>query len=231
MANKHVGTNHSTPMRIFKTQLRPSTVDLRGTGVSLPFDCRRTCSSPAVLAPRSCRNVRAMGAAAAINPDGESVSSAEESVEETATEVAPSAAEPATPAPKKTSSLGKRAIFGTILGLSGAVVILFGGPLYAGVTCLVAYQCSKEFTSLVNAKGISAGMKPPPPVITTAIGLLCVLLNAWAYIAGGRTASAMAVSTFILLSLQLVASKKPRFSQLTSAVFGLLYCGEDYYTI
>ena len=37
------------------------------------------------------------------------------------------------------------------------------------------------------------------------------------------------VSTFLVLSLQLLAVEKPedrpRFSQLASAVFGLLYCG------
>jgi phosphatidate cytidylyltransferase len=128
--------------------------------------------------------------------------------------------------PKKgMSSLAKRAIFGTILGLSGAVVIVFGGWLYATVACLVAFQCSQEFIGLVNAKGISAGMKPPHPIINSAISLLCVALNLWAYISGGKTASAMGVASFLVLSLQLIASRKPRFSQLTSAVFGLLYCG------
>lgn len=128
--------------------------------------------------------------------------------------------------PKKgMSSLTKRAIFGTILGLAGAGVILTGGVIYALVTCLVAYQASQEFIGLVNAKGISAGMKPPPPIIGSAISLLCVTLNAWAYISGGKTASAMAVATFLVLSLQLLAVAKPRFSQLTSSVFGLLYCG------
>jgi phosphatidate cytidylyltransferase len=72
---------------------------------------------------------------------------------------------------------------------------------------------------------MSKGMKPPPPIIGAAISLLCVTLNAWAYLSGGKTASAMAVATFFVLSLQLLAVEKPRFSQLTSSVFGLLYCG------
>lgn len=123
------------------------------------------------------------------------------------------------------NSLAKRAIFGTILGLSGALVIILGGWLYASAACLIAYQCSQEFIGMVNAKGISEGMKPPPPVISSAISLLCVALNAWAFVSGGKTASAMAVASFLVLSLQLLATRKPRFSQLTSAVFGLLYCG------
>ena len=128
--------------------------------------------------------------------------------------------------PRGLSSLAKRAIFGTILGLSGAVVIIAGGWLYGLVACLAAYQCSKEFTGMVNAKGISSGMKPPPPVITSTTSLLCICLNAWVFVTNGRAASAMAVATFLILSLQLLAVRKPRFSQLTSSVFGLLYCGE-----
>ena len=44
---------------------------------------------------------------------------------------------------KKGGSLAKRVVFGTILGLSGAVVIVTGGWLYGAVACLAAYQCSK----------------------------------------------------------------------------------------
>jgi len=136
------------------------------------------------------------------------------------------AEEPSSPTTQKgPSSLAKRATFGSILGLGGAVVIVLGGWLFASVACLVAYQCSQEFIGLVNAKGISEGMKPPPPMISSAISMLCVALCAWSFVSGGKMASAMAVATFLVLSLQLVASQKPRFSQLTSAVFGLLYCG------
>jgi hypothetical protein len=132
----------------------------------------------------------------------------------------------AAPATKKGgSSLGKRALFGTILGVSGAGVIVAGGWIYAVVTCLVAYQCSKEFIGLVNAKGISAGMKPPPPAVSAAISLLCVALNAWSYYSGGKAATAMAVASFLVLSLQLLVGERPKFSQLTSSVFGLVYCG------
>lgn len=127
--------------------------------------------------------------------------------------------------PRGLSSLGKRAIFGSILGLMAAVVIFFGGWAFAAVTCLIAYQCSQEFIGLVNATGIAKGMKPPPPIVSSAISLLCVGLCAWSYISGGKMASAMAVAAFLVMSLQLVAVEKPKFSQLTSSVFGLMYCG------
>ena len=38
-------------------------------------------------------------------------------------------------------------------------------------------------------------------------------------------ASAMAVATLLVLSLELVVAQKPTFAQLTSSVFGLMYCG------
>lgn len=126
---------------------------------------------------------------------------------------------------KATSSLTKRAIFGSILGVSAAVIIVIGGWPFAAVTCLLAYQCSQEFLGLVNAKGISKGMIPPPPLVSSAISLMCVGLCAWSFMSGGKMASAMAVASFLVLSLQLVAVEKPRFAQLTSSVFGLLYCG------
>ncbi|GAB4821285.1 hypothetical protein N2152v2_008331 [Parachlorella kessleri] len=126
---------------------------------------------------------------------------------------------------KKGSSLAKRAVFGTILGLAGAVVIVSGGWLYAAVTCLVAFQASQELIGMLNAKGIAAVLMPPPPLINNVNSLLCVLFNLWVFVTSGRAASAMAVATFVVLSLQLLAVEKPRFSQLSSSVFTLLYCG------
>ena len=179
------------------------------------------------------------------------------------------ASDEAAPAPKKKGGLAKRVVFGVILGLSGAAVIIVGGWLYCFVACLAAYQLSQvkawaapaalmtdeisalrctchpcalhpippplpcchcnpslqEFIGLVGAKGISKGMRPPPPLVNNAISLLCVALNAWVFITNGRAASAMAVATFMCLCLQLLAVRKPRFAQLASSVFGLFYCG------
>lgn len=78
---------------------------------------------------------------------------------------------------------------------------------------------------MVSAKGIAAGSPPPPPLVTSAISLLCVALNAWVFVTNGRNAAAMAVATFLILSLQLLVVRKPRFAQLTSSLFGLFYCG------
>lgn len=78
---------------------------------------------------------------------------------------------------------------------------------------------------MVSAKGIAKGAPPPPPLVKSAISLLCVALNVWVFVTNGRAASAMAVATFLTLSLQLLVARKPRFAQITSCVFGLFYCG------
>lgn len=83
----------------------------------------------------------------------------------------------------------------------------------------------QEYIGMVSAKGIAAGSPPPPPLVTSAISLLCVALNAWVFVTNGRNAAAMAVATFMILSLQLLVVRKPRFAQLTSSLFGLFYCG------
>ncbi len=83
----------------------------------------------------------------------------------------------------------------------------------------------QEYIGMVSAKGIAAGSPPPPPLVTSAISLLCVALNAWVFVTNGRNAAAMAVATFLILSLQLLVVRKPRFAQLTSSLFGLFYCG------
>lgn len=221
----HVGTGHHITLGGVRPQLRGCTPDPRAAGVTFP--CDRTppahlgpWPAPPALSRRTHRLVtRPLPATAAADAGGAADGGSDDA--------AAAAADADAPAPpKKSSSLAKRAVFGTILGLGGAVVILVGDWLYAAAACLVAFQCSKEYVGLVNAKGMSAGMKPPPPIVSSVISLLCVALNAWAFVSGGKTASAMAVATFMVLSLQLVASDKPRFSQLTSAVFGLVYCGE-----
>jgi phosphatidate cytidylyltransferase len=228
LAQNHVGSNHNVNSGVIKFQFRPCTLDLRGAGAFCPSD-RRACSQafclPVSLGRSTRRDTRRIRAADASNFGDSSASSSFDAISTQPSDSSTDGRDATPVKPKGPSSLPKRAIFGTILGTSGAVVILLGGWVYAAVTCLVAYQCSKEFMGLVNAKGISEGMKPPPPVISSAISLSCVALNAWAFTSGGNTASAMAVATFIVLSLQLVASRKPRFAQLTSAVFGLVYCG------
>lgn len=65
--------------------------------------------------------------------------------------VAPVSPLPALPR-KQLSGLAARVVFGVLLGLSGAVVILSGGLFYMGIACLVAYQASQEYFGFLTSK-------------------------------------------------------------------------------
>ncbi len=123
--------------------------------------------------------------------------------------------------------LWKRIISSTVLGALGAVVIAVGGLPYCLVACLVAYQASQEYFGFITSKGISQGMKPPPPLLCTIISLLCVSFIVWMYATQGAATAMLGVTGFVVLSLQLLLVKTPRFAQLTSSLFGLFYCGMD----
>ncbi|KAK9864427.1 hypothetical protein WJX84_011325 [Apatococcus fuscideae] len=123
------------------------------------------------------------------------------------------------------SKLALRATAGSVLGIVGAAVILAGGWTFTLVTCLVTYQASQEFFGFVTSQGITAGMDPPPPAVSALTSLMCIALTVWTHVSLGKSTAALAVSSFIVLSLQLFATEKPRFAQLASSVFGLFYCG------
>ncbi|KAK9909078.1 hypothetical protein WJX75_006881 [Coccomyxa subellipsoidea] len=139
--------------------------------------------------------------------------------------VAPQQAEAEPVQSRGLGSLTSRIVSGSILGLGGGLIILAGGWVFTVATCLVAYQATQEFYGFVTSKGISAGMEPPPPLVSALTSLMCICLSVWTYASNGRSTAALAVSSFALLSLQLLTVNKLKFSQLASSVFGLFYCG------
>lgn len=76
------------------------------------------------------------------------------------------------------------------------------------------------------AAGISKGMAPPPPLVSTLTSVLCISIALLAFFIHGRSGTVLAVSAFSLLVLNVLAIHKPRFAQLASSLFGLFYCGE-----
>lgn len=123
------------------------------------------------------------------------------------------------------AGLANRVIFGILLGGAGALVILAGGWIFATVCCLAVYQASQEYYGFITSQGITKGMKPPPPVVSSVTSLLCIGITWWTFATNGTVTAALAVASFALMSLQLLAVERPRFSQLASSVFGLFYCG------
>ena len=126
---------------------------------------------------------------------------------------------------KGLGSLALRTIFGTILGLLGAVVITAGGWLFTGAVCLVAYQATQEFFGFVTCKGVAEGQSPPSPIVSALTTAMCLGLSIWTHITHGRATAALAVASFAVLAVHVSLTEKPTTAQLASAVFGLFYCG------
>jgi phosphatidate cytidylyltransferase len=134
-------------------------------------------------------------------------------------------------------------VSGAILGAMAVVVIAAGGWLFCLVTCLVVYQCTTEYYGFVTSPGIAGrsgsgsggtgsggssgsgeGLTPPVAGAATLSSALCIALVVWTHV-DARVTAALAVASTAVLSVQLLGPTRPRFSQLTSSVFGLFYCG------
>lgn len=127
---------------------------------------------------------------------------------------------------KGLGSLALRVIFGTVLGLLGAVVITTGGWIFTGAVCLVAYQATQEFFGFITSKGMSEGQSPPSPIVSALTTAMCLGLSIWTHITHGRATAALAVASFAVLAVHVSLTEKPTTAQLASAVFGLFYCGK-----
>lgn len=130
---------------------------------------------------------------------------------------------------KGLGSLALRTIFGTILGLLGAVVITAGGWLFTGAVCLVAYQATQEFFGFMTCKGVAEGQSPPSPIVSALTTAMCLGLSIWTHITHGRATAALAVASFAVLAVHVSLTEKPTTAQLASAVFGLFYCGRPFF--
>mmetsp|Transcript_21659 Transcript_21659/g.60197 ORF Transcript_21659/g.60197 Transcript_21659/m.60197 type:complete len:404 (-) Transcript_21659:566-1777(-) len=137
--------------------------------------------------------------------------------------VAPKAVPPAKSSGLK--GLAKRALSGLVLGLSGGAVLVAGGLPCTVMVSLVCYQAAQEYFGFVTSKGIAEGMSPPPPFVTSIISLAAVGMAYGTYFTRGRTGTCLAVAAFVVIVSQLLLVKKPKFSQLSTSIFGLFYCG------
>lgn len=128
------------------------------------------------------------------------------------------------PKAKQGGQLVQRITFGLLMGFLGGIVVFTGKKMYVGFVILAVYQATKEYYSFITSKGISKGMTPPPRFVSGVTTLLCISIALSTFLVKG-TGTALSVAAFLLLSLNILVVKKPKFSQLASTVFGLFYCG------
>lgn len=134
----------------------------------------------------------------------------------------------ATDSEGKFSKLAKRVSYGALMGGLGLLVIMSGGVLYTCFAAAAAYQTTNEFIELVASMGSRNTGMAPPSSISALMSVFCVFfpLMAYFYPTGGKPAVMLTLAAFLLLSMEVLTVEKPKFSQLTAAVFGLFYCGE-----
>lgn len=132
----------------------------------------------------------------------------------------------AEPEQSKGSNFINRVIFGCILGFGGAAIVFAGKLPYLCAALFVVYQATQEFFGMLTSTGLSKGMQPPPPFVSVATTALCLSITVFTYLAHGKSGAAMSVAAFLLLATNIFVNRKPTFTQLTSSVFGLFYCGE-----
>eukprot|EP00775_Hariotina_reticulata_P009772 gene9772-9929_t len=113
----------------------------------------------------------------------------------------------------------------SLTGFGGAAVVATGKVPYLCAALFVVYQATQEFYGMLTSHGVLKGIAPPPPFVSVATTLMCLSITAFTYFMQGRSGAAMSVAAFCLLALNVLGNRKPTFSQLTSSVFGLFYCG------
>ena len=128
-------------------------------------------------------------------------------------------------APRKAGgSMGTRIVFGALLGVGGAAAVAIK-QLFLVVLSFITFHATQEYYAMVSSKGITRGMAAPPRIVSVLTTVLCVSMVMFSYFYRGRSGTVLAVAAFFLLVMNMVAIRKPKFSQLASTLFGVFYCG------
>ncbi|KMT12830.1 hypothetical protein BVRB_4g089220 [Beta vulgaris subsp. vulgaris] len=124
----------------------------------------------------------------------------------------------------KASQLKDRVIFGLVIGISVGGIILAGGWVFTIGIAAAGFMSAREYFGLVRSDGISMGMTPPPRYVSRVCSVICALLPIWTLYVGHIDISVTSAAFIVAIAL-LVQRGNPRFAQLSSAMFGLFYCG------
>ncbi|CAM6081582.1 unnamed protein product [Calypogeia fissa] len=126
---------------------------------------------------------------------------------------------------KQQKKLWNRIVFGAGIGAALLGIVLAGGWVFTLALSWSIWVGTGEYFELVRSKGnVASGLTPPPLVAAKVCAAICSLMPIMTLYFGGRMGVIVTTSAFGLAAV-LVLQKGPRFSQLTSAIFGLIYCG------
>ncbi|KAJ4896281.1 hypothetical protein Rs2_23075 [Raphanus sativus] len=126
---------------------------------------------------------------------------------------------------KSRSQLKKRVVFGLGIGLSVGGVVLAGGWVFTLALAAAVLLSAREYFELVRSKGIARGMTPPPRYLSRVCSVICALMPILTLYFGHMDIAVTSSAFVVAMALLLQRGKNPRFSQLSSTMFGLFYCG------
>jgi len=141
------------------------------------------------------------------------------------------------------SGLGNRVGFGLVVGLACGGATIAGTWPFAFLMAILVYLSSLEYFGFVSSKAMPKGLKAPPKALQRTLSSTCVFIIFGTQC--GIRSGLFEVAAFVLLSMLILVQnratrgkkskdgtgdlkKKPKrvwFSQLTSLVYGLFYCG------
>ncbi|XP_010512393.1 PREDICTED: phosphatidate cytidylyltransferase 5, chloroplastic [Camelina sativa] len=125
---------------------------------------------------------------------------------------------------KSRSQFKKRVIFGLGIGLSVGGIVLAGGWVFTTALAAAVLLSAREYFELVRSKGIAQGMTPPPRYLSRVCSVICALMPILTLYFGHIDISVTSAAFVVAMAL-LLQRGNPRFSQLSSTMFGLFYCG------
>ncbi|WOG95492.1 hypothetical protein DCAR_0414814 [Daucus carota subsp. sativus] len=123
----------------------------------------------------------------------------------------------------KASQLKKRVVFGIGIGVCVGGVVLAGGWVFTVALAAAVFAGAREYFELVRSRGIAAGMTPPPRFVSRVCSVICALMPLVTLYMGQIDVSV--TSAAFVVAMTLLLQRGPRFAQLSSAMFGLFYCG------
>lgn len=125
---------------------------------------------------------------------------------------------------QKASQLKKRIIFGLGIGISAGGIVLAGGWVFTVALAAVVFVGAREYFELVRSRGITAGMTPPPRYVSRVCSVICAFMPVLT-LYFGQIDIPVTFAAFVVAMALLLQRGNPRFSQLSSTIFGLFYCG------
>lgn len=117
-----------------------------------------------------------------------------------------------------------RVIFGVGIGVGFGGVVLTGGWIFTLAIATAVFIGTREYFELLRSRRIAQGMTPPPRYVSRACSVICAVMPLVTLYRGHIDVS-VTLAAFVLAMALLLQKKIPRFSQLSSVLFGLFYCG------